>query len=129
MSQAPATPHSVDSIVARYLDTWNLTDPATRRAAIARLWAQDGTYTDPLGTAEGHTAIDAMIGTVQGQFAGLTFTLAGPVDAHHDIARFQWALGPAGGEPIVIGFDVVVFTQDGRVRTVLGFLDKVPAGA
>jgi len=28
---------------------------------------------------------------------------------------------------VVIGFDVAVATEDGRLGTVLGFLDKVPA--
>jgi hypothetical protein len=42
-------------------------------------------------------------------------------------ARFGWGLGPAGVEPIVVGFDVVVTADDGRIATVLGFLDRVPS--
>jgi hypothetical protein len=57
------------------------------------------------------------------------FTLGGPADAHHNQARFTWHLGPAGGEPVVIGFDVVVLSEDGRIASVHGFLDKVPAAA
>ncbi|MEU6738778.1 hypothetical protein [Streptosporangium sandarakinum] len=49
------------------------------------------------------------------------------VDAHHDVARFTWHLGPEGGEAIVVGFDVAVLTGDGRIREVHGFLDRVPA--
>ncbi|MEV0401465.1 nuclear transport factor 2 family protein [Actinoallomurus sp. NPDC050550] len=118
----------IDQLIARYIDTWNETDPAARRAAIDELWAEDGAYTDPMGVARGCEAIDATIAAVQGQFAGLTFTLAGPVDAHHDIARFTWELGPAGGEALVVGFDVAVLTEDGLIDKVHGFLDKVPAG-
>lgn len=51
------------------------------------------------------------------------------MDANHDQARFTWHLGPAGGEPVVIGFDVVVLSEDGRIASVHGFLDKVPAAA
>jgi hypothetical protein len=29
-------------------------------------------------------------------------------------------------DPVVIGFDVAVAADDGRLATVLGFLDKVP---
>jgi hypothetical protein len=29
-------------------------------------------------------------------------------------------------EPVVVGFDVAVTGDDGRLATVLGFLDKVP---
>ncbi|MDR0344729.1 MAG: nuclear transport factor 2 family protein, partial [Nocardiopsaceae bacterium] len=67
--------------------------------------------------------IDATIGVIQGQFPGQAFTLAGPVDAHHDIARFSWRLGDGA----VMGFDVLVLAADGRISKVHGFLDKVPA--
>jgi hypothetical protein len=114
---------SVTDLVGRYLETWNETDQVLRRKAIDELWAQDGVYTDPIATAEGRDQIDATIAAVQGQFPGLSFTLAGPVDAHHDIARFTWSLG----DELVIGFDVLVLDADGRISKVLGFLDKVPA--
>ncbi|WP_214410551.1 nuclear transport factor 2 family protein [Sphaerisporangium fuscum] len=118
----------INELVTRYMATWNETDPVARRAAIDEIWAEDGTYTDPIAVAEGRDAIDATIAAVQGQFPGLVFTLAGAVDAHHDIARFTWELGPAGGESLVVGFDVAVLTADGRIGKILGFLDKVPAG-
>lgn len=113
----------------RYLAAWNETDPAARGAALAALFADDVRYTDPLVTVEGRDALDATIGAVQQQFPGFAFRLAGPVDAHHDQLRFTWELGPAGQEAPVAGFDVAVLDGDGRIRTVLGFLDRVPSGA
>jgi len=56
------------------------------------------------------------------------FSPGGPADGHHDVARFRWHLGRPGEEPLVEGFDVVELAPDGRIRTVRGFLDKVPAG-
>src|SRR3954469_22802094 len=108
----------LNDLVGRYLRTWNETDPAARRAAIDELWAENGTYVDPMAVAEGRDAIDATIAAVQGQFAVLTFSLAGPVDTHHNLARFTWNLGPAGGEAIVVGFDVAVLDEDGRIANV-----------
>ena len=113
----------VSDVVVRYLETWNETDQAARRKAIDELWAPDGVYTDPMAVAEGRDQIDATIAAVQGQFPGLAFTLAGPVDAHHDIARFAWSLG----DELVIGFDVLVLDAEGQIAKVYGFLDKVPA--
>ncbi|SBT40296.1 nuclear transport factor 2 family protein [Micromonospora auratinigra] len=113
-------------VIDRYLEIWNETDPAQRRVLIDEVWAEDGRYTDPLAVVEGRDAFDAMIAAVQEQFAGLRFTL-GPVDAHHDIARFTWLLGPEGGEPLVVGFDVAVLTAEGAIAAIHGFLDKVPA--
>jgi hypothetical protein len=75
-----------------------------------------------MAVAEGRDQIDATIAAVQGQFPGLAFTLAGPVDAHHDTARFTWSLG----DELAIGFDVLVLDADGQIANVYGFLDKVP---
>ncbi|GLY70132.1 nuclear transport factor 2 family protein [Amycolatopsis taiwanensis] len=116
-------------IAQRYLATWNETDPAARRALVDELYTVDGRYVDPLVDAEGRDAIDATLAAVQAQFAGMVFSLGGSVDGHHDVARFTWNLGPAGAEPIVVGFDVVALTEDGRIRQVHGFLDKVPGQA
>jgi hypothetical protein len=118
-----ATPDLAD----RYLAAWNETDPAARTASMATLFADDVRYTDPLVTAEGRAVLDATIGAVQQQFPGFVFRLAGPVDAHHDQLRFTWELGPAGEDAPVAGFDVAVVDDGGRIRTVLGFLDRVPA--
>lgn len=112
-------------LITRYLAAWNETDAAARRKLIDETWTEDGVYTDPLGVAVGRDAVDATIAAVQGQFPGFVFALAGPVDAHHDIARFTWSLGPAGAEDLVVGFDVAVIRDD-RIATIHGFLDKVP---
>jgi hypothetical protein len=111
----------------RYLACWNATDPATRRALIDEYWADDPTYVDPLVTVTGREALDATIAAAQAQFRGYVFTPAGGVDAHHDVARFSWGLGPAGGEPVVIGSDVIVTDAGGRFESVIGFLDRLPS--
>ena len=118
-----ATPDLAD----RYLAAWNETDRSARTAALAGLFADDVRYTDPLVAADGRPALDATIGAVQAQFPGFVFRLAGPVDAHHDQLRFTWELGPAGQDAPIAGFDVAVVDDSGRIRTVLGFLDRVPA--
>ncbi|MGD0243733.1 MAG: nuclear transport factor 2 family protein [Streptosporangiaceae bacterium] len=117
----------MQEIVERYLAAWNEKDGDKRRSLVDGLWAPDGSYTDPLADAHGPAEIDGLIGAVQQQFPDFVFTLGGTVDAHHDQARFTWHLGPAGAaEPVVIGFDVAVLDGDGQLRSVYGFLDKVP---
>jgi hypothetical protein len=119
----------MQEIIERYIAAWNETDPGRRRGIVDSLWAEDGSYTDPLADAHGREEIDGLIGAVQQQFPGLVFSLGGPVDANHNQARFTWHLGPDGGEPIVIGFDVAVLDAAGQISSVHGFLDKVPAAA
>jgi SnoaL-like domain len=116
----------VTDVITRYLACWNETDPAARRKLIDDAWAADGSYIDPMAEAHGRDAVDATIGAVQQQFPGFVFTQVGPADSHHRQARFTWSLGPAGTEPPIVGFDVLVTDADGRISSVLGFLDKVP---
>ncbi|WP_232663487.1 nuclear transport factor 2 family protein [Pseudonocardia sp. TRM90224] len=111
--------------VHAYIEAWNATG-AARRAAIETATTADVRYVDPLADVTGTDALDQLIGGVQQQFPGMQLALVGEIDAHHDVCRFQWGLGPAGQEPIVIGFDVAAIAADGRISTVHGFLDKVP---
>lgn len=110
-----------------YLQTWNTTDAGARLRLLADHWAADARYTDPLADATGRESIGAVIDAVQAQFPGFVFFGVGQPDGHHHVTRFQWGLGPVDAEPVVIGFDVVVTNDDGRISQVLGFLDKVPA--
>ena len=116
-----------DTVVRRYLAAWNETDPDRRRAAVEDVCAADVRYVDPLAAVEGRAALDGLIGAVQSQFPGMVFAPGGPVDAHHQQARFTWQLGPEGQEPVVVGFDVAELGPDGRIRTILGFIDRAPA--
>lgn len=120
-----ATPAVAD----RYLAAWNETDPDARRAAVAEVFSDDVRYTDPMAEVRGAESLAATIGAVQAQFPGFVFRLAGPADAHHHQVRFTWELGPEGSEAPIVGSDVVVLDADGRIGTVLGFLDRVPATA
>ncbi|MBY8875208.1 nuclear transport factor 2 family protein [Micromonospora sp. PLK6-60] len=117
-------------LVDRYLAVWNEADGDARTAAVGDLFTPDATYTDPLAEVRGHEQISAVIAGVQQTFPGHVLRPHGPVDGHHDVIRFGWELVPAaGGEPIVIGFDVAVRDAEGRVCAVHGFLDKVPTPA
>lgn len=117
----------MQNLIERYIDSWNEADPRRRRELVEQLWADDATYIDPVVEVRGRDDIDSTMGALQAQFPGLRFTLVGPVDWHHRQARFTWNLGLDGGEPVIVGFDVAVAGDDGRLVRVHGFLDKVPA--
>ncbi|KDN79646.1 polyketide cyclase [Streptomyces olindensis] len=119
-----------EDAVARYFEAWNAPDPVARQKAVAAAWTPDGGYTDPLADVSGHEQIAAVIAAAREQFPGFVFRLAGAVDGHHDTARFSWELvSEADGSAPVAGSDVITLDEQGRIRAVLGFLDRVPPGA
>jgi hypothetical protein len=119
-----------EDTVARYFEAWNAGDSATRAKAVAAAWTEEGRYTDPLADVSGHDAIAGLITAAREQFPGFAFRLTGGVDGHHDTARFSWELvSETDGSAPVAGSDVVTLDEQGRIRAVLGFLDRVPGGA
>jgi len=126
----PANTDRHENAVSRYFEAWNAREPKARTKAVAAAWAVVGGYTDPLADVVGHEQIAGVIAAAHEQFPGFTFRLTGAVDGHHDTARFSWELvNEVDGSAPVAGSDVITLAGDGRIRTVLGFLDRVPDGA
>jgi hypothetical protein len=119
---------NASSIAERYIALWNETDPDRRQALMGDLWCKDGSYVDPLMQGQGHDAIDALIAGVQGKFPGFRFGLVGKPDGYGNLVRFSWQLGPEGRDGPIKGSDVATL-EDGRIKSVVGFLDQVPAAA
>jgi SnoaL-like domain len=115
-------------IADRYINVWNEKDPARRRALLVEGWSETATYVDPMMNGKGHEQIGAMIAAVQERFPGFLFALDGRVDGYGDHIRFSWKLGPPSEADMIKGTDFVVL-EAGRLKSVTGFLDKVPAGA
>lgn len=125
---APTAPMALTSapistVVDGYFAMWNEADPPRRRATIATTWGADARYADPMFAADGHDALDAMVIAVHAQFPAHRFRLVGPVDAHHERARWDWELvGPDGSTPVAAGTDFAVLAPDGKLREVVGFV-------
>ena len=124
----PVSPATVAAVEA-YVATWNETDVQRRQAAIARAWETSGRYRDPLMASEGHAGIDAMLAAVQARFPGFVLKRTSKVDTHNDWVRFAWSLGPASGPAVVEGVDFCALASDGRLASVVGFIDKMPSAA
>jgi hypothetical protein len=93
----------------------------------AALYSEDARYVDPLAAAQGprrdlgaHRRGPAPVPRLH------VPARPGRSTATTTCSRFRWELGPDGQEAPVVGFDTVVTDADGRIQTVLGFLDKVP---
>ena len=117
--------HDFNAIARAYMAAWNATDAAKRAGLIEKAFTAKVSYRDPVMQGEGHAGIDALIAGVHGQFPGFRFTLKGSADGYADTIRFSWALGPDGAPSVIEGTDVCEI-ENGRLKSITGFLDKVP---
>lgn len=110
-------------LIHRLLDATNDSDPISRRSTLHDICTADFVYVDPEREVTGPSALDALFARVQSEIpTGCGFILTEPVNAHHQLARFKWKLGPDDGPGILSGSDVAVFC-DGRIQQVFAFFD------
>ncbi|MDP9893174.1 hypothetical protein J2W32_001521 [Variovorax boronicumulans] len=120
--------HDATTIAQRYIAVWNEADAGRRAALIEAGWTADAHYVDPIAQASGREQISALVGAVHQRYPGFRFNLLGKAEAHGDNLRFSWTLGPSGAEDLIQGTDFAQLDA-GKLRSVTGFLDKVPVGA
>jgi hypothetical protein len=121
-------PIDATRVAQQYIAVWNETDAERRLALLETHWADDARYVDPIMQGSGRTQISALVGGVHQRYPGFRFKLKGQPDAHGEHLRFSWTLGPSGAEDLIEGTDFAQL-EAGKLRSVTGFLDKVPAGA
>nr|WSW66285.1 hypothetical protein OG461_08855 [Streptomyces sp. NBC_00995] len=121
----------------RYMTQWTLSDAAARRAAIERLWAEDGTHilhppaeireiAAELGfagttlEAQGYDAIEARVARSHERFVekkGFTFRARTNAVRLHGVVKFGWETVSAETEDVVGGgLEFLVLDDDGRIR-------------
>ena len=115
-------------IARAYIDTWNETDSQRRGTLLGVHWSTDASYVDPMMQAAGQAQIAGLVGAVHERFPGFRFRLAGEPDGHGQYVRLSWSLGPDDAPAPIEGSDVIR-VEDGRIREVIGFIDRAPSSA
>jgi SnoaL-like domain len=119
---------NINQIVVSYLAAWNERDGKRRRDIVAKTWAEDGTYVDRVRHGEGHGSIADMIGAAQEHFPGYQLCLASSIETHGAYVRFSWqTVGSAQAPLRIAGTDFATIAKDGRLKSVVGFVDAAPA--
>ena len=129
MSNDTTETTALETVVDAYLETWNETDADKRAGLIEQSLGADLWYRDPMLEADGLEAYDGMIAAVQAQMPGHVMARTSPVDAHRDVARFNWALGVPGAAPTFAGVDIVKTDADGKLHRIIGFAGDTIAEA
>lgn len=114
---------SITQLMQRHFTICNESDTARRSLLIKQTYAKDIYSVDPGGAALGHAGMIKAIEGLHNVCLGCLLSITGPVDSHHNIARFPYSLGIPGQVPVANGWDIVVF-RDGLITHIYTFVDK-----
>jgi hypothetical protein len=115
-----------EEAVAAYMASWAEPDEAKRRALLEDAWAEDGTYLDPSGKADGREALVQHIAGFQSTFAGHKMLPASGLDHHDGYLRFGWKMLGPDDKQILEGVDFGSFDDEGRIKQIVGFFGPWP---
>lgn len=126
MTETTTTTH--EETVARYLRFWNAATPEEQRRLAAETLTEGIEYRAPVGLLEGPQALIDFRDRASQHLGALSFHRHGDIQVHHDRARLPWRIEAHGDETFAAGVDVLTFDAEGRVSSVVAFLDKAPEG-
>ena len=98
---------------ANLLDVFNERDHERRRAAIARIYADDIRWTEDDGVTIGHDALDAKAIELQAKLGNLQFVAVGRTYRTLGLGYLAFQLvEPSGDTAVSSGFDVAIVRDD-----------------
>jgi SnoaL-like domain len=74
----------LSELITLYTGAWSEPDRALRQQLLERVWAEDGTYTDPTAHVAGREEFVDHIGGFFERFPGAHFELTSGIDTHHE---------------------------------------------
>lgn len=117
----PTVRELLDANLHRVFDNRSADD---RRAVIDEIYTEDVLFTDPDGPVTGRDALEARAATLLGELPeAFAFAEDGIAYTSADSGALAWTVGPAGGEPVVRGIDVIT-VRDGRIATLLTIVNS-----
>lgn len=111
----------LDQIIATYCEAWDEADEQSRHGKLAKIWAEDATYTDPTVHTLGLEQLVEHIGHVIRKYPGSRIELTSAIDAHHRVFRFSWRKVLADGTALPEGVDFGELSDDGKLQRIVGF--------
>jgi hypothetical protein len=115
-----------EQVMTTYVALWNATDEKERRQLAADVLTEDAAIIYPTVAAHGREDVVAALGAFHGRLPGARFEKTSGVEEHHGWLRASWDMVLADGSVGLDGEDVAEFTDDGRLRRVLGFHNPLP---
>jgi hypothetical protein len=118
----------LEELITLYNSAWSEPDRRLRQQILERVWAEDGTYTDPTEHVANRSELVDHLAGFMDQFPGARLALTSGIDTHHDNFRFSWRMLLADGKVFVEGTDFGKLCPDGKVNRIVGFFGPLPPG-
>ncbi len=123
------TPELVQAVAAaanRIYEAWAAGGTEQRARILAEVCSPDVDYVNPLKGASGVQELAELISELTATYPGHLPVRTSGLDAHHDVARFEWALRDRAGQAVLGGVEIVRFTPDARITDVISFFGGPP---
>lgn len=120
-SHAPH-PHGISTLlICNLRNVFGENDPARRRAAIDKIWAEDGVFYDPKsGVHRGRDEIDRVAGAIRATHPDFQYQSIAQPNELGDGGRVQSVSGRPSEAPAYAGTDFII-ARDGRIAVVYPF--------
>jgi hypothetical protein len=118
---------SAVAAAGRVHEAWAARDTGARAALLGQVCAEDVAYCNPLKSSVGVGALAELISELTAAYPGYLPVRTSGVDAHHDTARYAWSLRDRAGQSVITGVEIVRFTAEGRLTSIVSFFGQPPA--
>lgn len=127
---AEVTPDMAQGVAAaanRVYAAWAARDTDHRAEILAEVCTEHVAYANPLKSSVGVPALAKLITELIAAYPGLLPARTSGVDAHHNAVRYEWALRDRAGQAVLGGIEVIRFTPDLRLASIVSFFGRPPS--
>jgi len=118
--------HAVTLAAARVHEAWATDNTDHRFALLSEVCTEDVAYANPLNSCSGVQALAELISDLTTAYPGHLPTRTSGIDAHHNAARYSWALRDRAGQTVLGGTEIIQFTPDAMLTSIVSFFGRPP---
>ncbi|MEU8876214.1 isomerase [Streptomyces javensis] len=114
----------------QYVRFWNADAEPEQRRLAAAAFTDCVEYRAQIGILSGAQALMDFRNQFAAHMGTVALRLRQRPEVHHHRARLQWEIltGDGDGTPFAAGTDVLQLDENGRISSVVAFLDRAPEG-
>ncbi|NHA08093.1 nuclear transport factor 2 family protein [Mucilaginibacter sp. HC2] len=114
----------IKNLVQAHLQMWSELSHTKRLALANNIYAANIEVIDPEVILNGRAEVSDFIGSLLKQYPGFEFTIAKPIETHHNRAILSWQFGPRTKPDTITGQDIFTIS-DGYITSILVFVNGV----